>query len=174
MPNYIRPKITGSTVFFTVALAHRKDDLLVREVDLLRASLRKIKATHPFDILAFVVLPDHLHAIWRLPVGDSDFSNRWRLIKREFTVALGQTRPRSASKVKKGEAGLWQRRFWDHHIRDEADLQAHLRYCWYNPVKHGLVRKPLDWPFSSLHREVALGMAEPDWTHSSETGAFGE
>ena len=174
MPNYIRPKITGSTIFFSLALAHRKDDLLVREVGLLRACVGTVKAAHPFDILAFVVLPDHLHAIWQLPKGDCDFSNRWRRIKRDFTVALGQTRPRSESKVKKGEAGLWQRRFWDHHIRDEADLAAHLRYCWYNPVKHGLVEKPLDWPFSSLHREVVRGMAEPEWADSHDTGSFGE
>jgi putative transposase len=174
MPNYIRPKIAGSTIFFTVALAHRGDDLLVREVGRLRDSVRKVKADRPFDILAFVVLPDHLHTIWQLPKGDCDFSTRWRLIKREFTVSLGQTRPRSDSKVKKGEAGLWQRRFWDHHIRNEADLSAHLRYCWYNPVKHGLVKKPLDWPLSSLHREVRRGMAEPEWTDASNIGAFGE
>jgi putative transposase len=174
MPNYIRPKIAGSTIFFTLALAHRGDDLLMHKVGQLRDSVRKVKNARPFDILAFVVLPDHLHTIWQLPAGDCDFSNRWRLIKREFTVALGQTRPRSESKVKKGEAGLWQRRFWDHHIRNEADLAAHLRYCWYNPVKHGLVKKPLDWPLSSLHRDVARGMAEPEWTDTSHTGTFGE
>ena len=174
MPNYIRPKIAGSTIFFTLTLAHRGDDLLMHKVGQLRDSVRKVKNARPFDILAFVVLPDHLHTIWQLPAGDCDFSNRWRLIKREFTVALGQTRPRSVSKLKKGEAGLWQRRFWDHHIRNEADLAAHLRYCWYNPVKHGLVKKPLDWPLSSLHRDVARGMAEPEWTDTSHTGTFGE
>lgn len=175
MSEYRRPKVTGARVFFTVTLARRGSSLLVDEVTRLREAVRATKAERPFDIKAWVVLPDHMHCIWKLPAGDSDFSTRWGAIKARFTRSLrdgcrvgfhptmaqasghavgwNPTLQRSASKVHKGDAGIWQRRFWEHHIRDETDYWMHLRYCWMNPVKHGLVARPEDWPYSSVHRD---------------------
>lgn len=168
MSRYIRPSIPGATLFFTVALADRTSDTLVREVGALRNAVRQTRAERPFRIDAWVVLPDHLHCVWTLPEGDADFWTRWGAIKARFTrslrnVAFHPDDPaavvgwnptlRSASKVAKGDAGLWQRRFWERHLRDEADFAAHVRYCWINPVKHGLVADPADWPYSSYHRD---------------------
>ena len=174
MSRYIRPKVQAASVFFTVALADRSSNLLVREVTLLRAVVGQVRATRPFHIDAWVVLPDHLHAVWTLPAGDADFSTRWKEIKARFTKAVGLVGRRSASKIAKGEAGLWQRRFWDHHIRDEADFAAHVRYCWGNPVKHGLVERAVDWPYSSIQRDIKLGRVEPEWVGMVQEGAFGE
>lgn len=171
MSNYIRPKIAGATVFFTVALADRSSSLLVAEVERLRQAVLVTRLERPFAIDAWVVLPDHMHCVWTLPDGDLDFATRWGAIKSRFTRSLRRvgfhpTEPasavgwnptlRSASKVSKGDAGLWQRRFWEHHIRDEEDFLAHLRYCWTNPVKHGLVERPEDWPYSSVHRDLRI------------------
>lgn len=150
MPNYTRPKISGATVFFTVALADRQSTLLTREINRLRDAVRVTKAERPFEIEAWVVLPDHLHCIWQLPEWDSDFSTRWRLIKSRFSRRLPKGSLRT-SHILRNERGLWQRRFWEHHLRCDADFTAHLRYCWGNPVKHGFVERPEDWPYSSVH-----------------------
>ncbi|MFM2354319.1 MAG: hypothetical protein RLZZ528_55 [Pseudomonadota bacterium] len=174
MPDYRRPRVAGATIFFTVALADRQADMLVRHIDALRSAVRETRARHPFAIPAWVVLPDHLHAVWTLPAGDAEFSTRWKEIKTRFTKAVGQVGPRSASKVAKGEAGLWQRRFWDHHIRSEADLAAHVQYCWWNPVKHGYVERPADWPHSSIHRDIRLGKVGAEWSGVTPEGEFGE
>ena len=173
MPNYIRPKVTGSTVFFTVALARRGDDLLVREVERLRAVVRMTMQERAFVVEAWVVLPDHLHAVWTLPEGDRDYSTRWGAIKARFSMGMDAGRLRSSHVVRR-EKGIWQRRFWEHHIRDEADFDAHVRYCWGNPVKHGLVGRAVDWPHSSIHRDIRLGRVEPEWAGESEEGEFGE
>lgn len=174
MPKYIRPKVEAATVFFTVALAQRGGDVLLRHIDQLRAAVRQVSAEKPFQIDAWVVLPDHLHAIWTLPQGDRDFSTRWGAIKARFSIAMGRagfTPPQPIGKSaggvspalrRKGEVGLWQPRFWEHHIRDEADFANHLRYCWGNPVKHGLVGRAADWPYSSIHRDMRLGKVEPE------------
>lgn len=148
--------------------------MLVREIDALRSAVRTARVDLPFHIDAWVVLPDHLHCIWTLPVGDADYSVRWKAIKTRFTKAVGLVGPRSLSKVSKGESGIWQRRFWDHHIRDERDLIMHLRYCWWNPVKHGFVERPVDWLHSSIHRDIRLGQVEPEWSGAGIDGAFGE
>ncbi len=161
-------------MFFTVTLADRGSQLLVDQVEALRAAVRVTMAERPFRIDAWVVLPDHLHAVWTLPESDADFSVRWKDIKTRFTKSVGQTGRRSASKIAKGEAGIWQRRFWEHHIRDERDFTTHLRYCWWNPVKHGFVERPVDWPYSSIHREVRLGQVEPEWAGIGIDGSFGE
>ena len=154
MPNYRRLRRPGATIYFTVALAQRGAETLTREVETLRHAVRMTRADRPFDIDAWVVLPDHMHCIWTLPEGDADYSTRWGAIKARFTRAVGYNPTlRSASKFKKGEAGLWQRRFWEHHIRDEEDFENHLRYCWHNPVKHGYVDHPRHWPYSSYHRD---------------------
>lgn len=182
MSDYRRPRQTGATIFFSVALASRGSDLLVSQVDLLRAAVLRTRDERPFLIDAFVVLPDHLHAVWTLPPGDADFSGRWAAIKARFTravkspgrVGLNPTTSRSASKVAKGDAGLWQRRFWDHHIRDQTDYDAHVRYCWGNPVKHGLVGTAADWPFSSIHRDIKRGLVGAEWSGTPGEGRFGE
>lgn len=174
MSRYLRPKLPGASVFFTVTLAERGSSLLVWHVEALRASVRATRASRPFRIDVWVVLPDHLHAVWTLPEGDADYSSRWKEIKTRFTKSVGLTGRRSASKIAKGEAGIWQRRFWEHHIRDDADHAAHIRYCWINPVKHGFVARAADWPYSSIHRDIRLGRVEPEWAGIAPEGRFGE
>lgn len=144
-------------MFFTVALADRRGDLLVREVERLRGAVRATRTERPFRIDAWVVLPDHLHAVWTLPEGDGDFSTRWRLIKSRFSMGLPKGTLRQ-SHERRQERGIWQRRFWEHHIRDHRDFCTHVRYCWINPVKHGLVKCPEDWPYSSIHRDAHTGV----------------
>lgn len=175
MPEYRRNRIEGGTYFFTLALADRRSDLLVKEVDVLRASVSRARALYPFTIDAWVVLPDHLHAVWTLPADDADFSTRWTIIKRGFSARIAAGESRSASRIAKGERGIWQRRFWEHTIRDEADFRRHVDYVHFNPVKHGLVGNAWDWPFSSFRRAVARGDYPADWGGASEVnGEFGE
>ncbi|MRX50513.1 transposase [Paracoccus sp. S-4012] len=162
MSRYSRPHLPGATVFFTVALADRGSGLLTADVARLREAVRRTRAERAFGIEAFVVLPDHLHCIWTLPEGDADYATRWRIMKARFSrgVEVGERR---ASHVARGERAVWQRRYWEHHIRDEADFAAHLRYCWFNPVNHGLVARPEDWPYSSVHREIGGPRWEWAW-----------
>lgn len=162
MPNYRRPRVPGATIFFTVTLAERGSDLLVREIDLLRAAFNATLARRPATIDALVVLPDHLHAVLTLPPGDGDYALRWREIKTRFSRALPRGRLRPSHEAR-AERGVWQRRFWEHHIRDAGDYRAHVAYCWGNPVKHGLVSRARDWPHSSLHRAIETGRAGPEW-----------
>jgi putative transposase len=164
MSNYLRSFVPGGTFFFTVALAQRGDnDLLVREIELLRDSVRATRATHPFEIVAWVVLPDHLHAIWTMPPNDHNYSVRWAAIKSRFSRGIPNHETRSNSRATQGERGIWQRRFWEHTIRDERDLQHHIDYIHYNPVKHALVARAADWPHSTFHRFVAQGLCSRDW-----------
>lgn len=156
MSSYRRPQVYAASIFFTVALADRHSALLTAEIARLRWAVAKTRTERPFAIEAWVVLPDHMHCIWTLPAGDCDFSTRWRLIKARFSRDLPEGKLRR-SHVARQERGIWQRRFWEHHIRDQTDMDAHLRYCWFNPVKHGLVDRPEAWPFSSVHREIAAG-----------------
>lgn len=157
MSNYRRLYVPGGTYFFTVNLAQRGATLLTDRVDDLRASYAEVMSDMPVATRAMVVLPDHLHAVWTLPEGDEDFPTRWKRIKCGFTVRVGETRECSVSKAAKGEAGIWQRRYWERCIRDEAELAMALQYVWGNPVKHGLVERAVDWPYSSVHREVRAG-----------------
>ncbi len=173
MSNYRRWHIPGKPVFFTARLDERGSSLLVEEVVRLRAAVRATMEGRPFDIVAWVVLPDHMHCLWRLPEGDNDYSTRWRLIKGRFAHGLDE-RTRSASKRHKKERGLWQRRFWEHHVRGAADFDAHMRYCWGDPVKHGLVTRAADWPYSSFHRDVLRGRVGADWSGPVPDGDFGE
>ena len=163
MTNYRRNRLKGGTYFFTVAVAQRNLDILVQHVQYLKAALRNEHQRAPFTNLALVVLPDHLHAIWRLPHDDADYSNRWRRIKAEFSRALPFDEGVSASREMKGERGIWQRRFWEHTVRDEQGLQRHLDYIHFNPVKHGLVSRVCDWPLSTFHEYVRRGAYPPDW-----------
>lgn len=173
MPNYIRPHITGPQIFFTVALAQRGSDLLVSKIDDLRLAVRMTQNNRPFRIDAMVVLPDHLHAVWTLPPHDRDFMTRWGSIKALFSMRQDAGVQR-CSHIRRREKAIWQRRYWEHHIRDEGDFNAHLRYCWGNPVKHGLVERPVEWPFSSLHRDIRRGLVGPEWLGTSPDGKFGE
>jgi REP-associated tyrosine transposase len=163
MPRYRRRRIEGGFFFFTVTLADRSSDLLVREIERLRRIYGSVERRRPFETVAICILPDHLHAIWSLPEGDADFSTRWSLIKAGFSRGLNMPGDRSASKVRKRERGIWQRRFWEHAIRDDDDLRRHVDYTHFNPVKHGLVSRVADWPFSSFHRYVDRGEFPIDW-----------
>lgn len=166
MSNYRRFRSEGAIYFFTVALADRGRSTLTDNIDMLRHVYALTARERPFVTDAIVVLPDHVHCIWTLPKADGDFSTRWGAIKSRFTRAIKcrvgfHPTNRSQSKIAKGDAGIWQRRFWEHCIRDEADYREHMRYCWSNPVKHGLVEKPEDWPYSSIHRDIESGIYNP-------------
>ena len=163
MTNYRRNFVPGGTYFFTVNLADRRLRLLTDQIERLRAAFRYAQERHPFTIDATVVLPEHLHAIWTLPEGDADFALRWRLIKSTFSRALPRGEETSTSRFRRGERGIWQRRYWEHTIRDEDDFARHVDYIHFNPVKHGHVTRVGDWPFSSFHKMVRLGVYPGDW-----------
>lgn len=144
MPNYRRLHIPGGDYFFTVNLLDRKTSLLTDKIHVLRTAYAYVQTHHPFDTIAICVLPEHLHCIWRLPTGDADYSMRWRLFKSQFSKSL-PTSIDTRKGRRKGERGIWQRRFWEHSIRDDEDLDRHIDYIHWNPVKHGLANKPEDW-----------------------------
>ena len=173
MVRYRRNVIQGGTYFFTVTLAERTSSALVQHVDALRMAFRIARHERPFAIDAIVILPDHLHTVWTLPSDDSDFS--WKRIKAHFThrlVAAGVPVERHHN----GEYALWQRRFWEHTIRNEKDFERHVDYVHFNPVKHSLVSRTRDWPYSSFHAYVRHGVLPDDWGGAAEvsTMEFGE
>ena len=152
-----------ATWFFTVALAERNGNRLLTEtVDVLRTAFRDVKSRHPFWVDAVALMPDHQHCIWTLPNGDADYSTRWDLIKAGLFRRFKQGERRSASRVKRGERGIWQRRFWEHLIRDERDYARHVDYILRNPLKHGCVSSPAEWPYSSFWCFVKMGLYPPD------------
>jgi len=162
MVNYRRVRLAGGTYFFTLTLKDRRSDLLVRRIDLLRNALQQVKRRRPFTLSAVVVMPDHLHLLVQMPQGDSNYSARLRDFKALFVKSL-----RAAGEPirlnNRGDAGIWQARFWEHLIRDEQDFAAHVAYIHFNPVKHGYVQRVMDWPFSSFHRFVRQGLLPIDW-----------
>jgi len=160
---YRRVWQAGGTYFFTVNLAERSRTLLVDRVEHLRGAVRKVKQAHPFNILAWVVLPDHLHAIWTLPENDSDCATRWMLIKAGFSRGIAQGEWIRPARRRKGERGIWQRRFWEHLIADENDLLRHVDYVHINPVKHRYVARASEWPYSSIHSYIRRGWLSQDW-----------
>ena len=164
---YRRDNTKGGTWFFTVNLVERKSTCLVDEIGLLREVTSTVKQRHPFINNAIVVLPDHLHAIWTLPEEDNDFSTRWGLIKSGFSRQSPKSERINSSRSSKGERGIWQRRYWEHLIRDERDYEQHVNYIHYNPVKHGYVDSPVDWPYSSIHRYIRWGVLEKDWARKA-------
>jgi putative transposase len=176
MSRYRRTNIEGGTFFFTVTLANRSSDILVRHIDRLRSAYATAQKRYPFKTIAICILPDHLHAIWSLPAGDADFPSRWNLIKGGFSRGMPANEDRTESKVSRREKGIWQRRYWEHTIRDDADLARHVDYIHFNPVKHRYVSKVRDWPHSSFHRFVAMGILPPDWGGDVRevAGDFGE
>ena len=175
MTNYRRSNIAGASYLFTVNLADRSQALLTENIALLRSAFEYTRERHPFIVDAVVVLPEHMHAIWTLPAGDSDFALRWRLIKTFFSRGLPRGEPRSNSRQRKGERGIWQRRYWEHLIRDEVDFSRHVDYIHINPVKHGLVLHVAEWPHSSFHRYVQAGILPGDWAGDVGVGLdYGE
>ena len=169
MPDYRRAWHPGGTYFFTVNLLQRQgNDLLTRHIELLRAVVKSVRQRHPFTIHGWGVLPEHLHCIIELPPDDANYASRWRLIKMEFSKALPRTERLSAVRTRRGERGIWQRRYWEHLIRDERDYRAHMDYVHINPVKHGLVESVADWPYSTFHRMVAEGLYPVSWAGGNE------
>ncbi|TMO06010.1 transposase [Pseudoalteromonas sp. S327] len=160
---YRRNYVKGGTYFFIVNLLDRNKSLLVEHIDLLRESIRFVKSQRPFYIDAWVVLPDHLHAVLTLPDDDVDYSSRWREIKKRFSKSLPKTEFLTQTRKRKNERGIWQRRFWEHTIRDDNDYWHHVNYVHFNPLKHGLVSQVADWPYSSFHRAVKQGIYANNW-----------
>jgi putative transposase len=167
MVSYRRNLVPGGTFFFTVTLTDRRSSALVDHVDALRGAFRAGRRERPFTVDAIVILPEHLHAIFTLPTGDADFPGGWRRIKGHFSnhmIAAGA----SAKRHPNGDYALWQRRFWEHTIRNEDDFARHVDYIHFNPVKHGLVSRVRDWPYSSFHRYVREGLLAEDWAGESD------
>ena len=163
MVRYRRNRVCGGTYFFTVTLRDRRSDLLVRQIDLLRTSWRTARARIPHDVIAVVVMPDHLHAVIRMLDAIDDYPRLWQGIKKGFS--------RSLPKARAGNSP-WQSRFWEHTIRNETDLRAHVDYVHFNPVKHRYVTKVADWQFSSFHRYVRAGMLPVDWAADAATSGI--
>lgn len=167
MVDYRRNRVLGGTYFFTVTLRDRSARTLIDHVEVLRESVKTVRIRWPFTIDAMVVLPNHLHALWTLPKGDTDYSTRWRLIKSGFSRSLPASTPRR----------VWQDRFWEHTIRDDDDYRHHVEYIWFNPVKHGHVERVGNWPHSSFHRAVRQGLVAADWGGSvsvEQESGYGE
>lgn len=161
MTHIRRLVVPAGTYFFTVRLEDRHSRLLTDRVDILRTAVHACRERWPFVIETAVILPDHLHMIWTLPAGDGDFSKRWRLIKSRFSRQVEGPIVVSPSKLRRGEKGVWQRRFWEHLIRDAADFEAHRAYALCAPVAAGLVAHPQDWDLSSVHRDLRQGRGLP-------------
>lgn len=167
MPNYRRANAPGGTFFFTV-VTHQRQPILLEPAfrAALREAVTRTRSHHPFTIDAWVLLPDHLHTIWTLPEDDTNFSLRWNMIKQLCSKALPEIRNDSrlsASRVARRETSIWQRRFWEHQVRDDANFERCMDYVHYNPVKHGLVSKVRDWEWSTFHRCVSQGVYPEDW-----------
>ena len=182
MPQYRRAKHLGGTYFFTVVTFRRRPLFAHEEARaILREGIRKVRQSYPFEIDAWVLLPDHMHCIWTLPPGDHDYSRRWGLIKSSFSK---EAKPlyhvsswMSGSRRKHRETTIWQRRFWEHQIRSDEDYRNHMDYIHFNPVKHGLSATVGDWPYSTFHRFVQAGIYSEDWGGEAERvvqGDFGE
>jgi putative transposase len=180
MPNYRRAFVAGGCWFFTVNLFDRKSRLLVESIDALREAVRETQQRFPFQIDAMVILPDHIHAVWTLPDDDFDFPLRWRRIKALFSRSFPGSEWRTEARRRRRERGIWQRRYWEHLIRDERDYAHHISYCWFNPVKHKLVASVEDWPYSSFHRDMrdptvgSLADFEQALAEHARSGGYGE
>lgn len=178
MSNYRRAHEGGATYFFTV-VTHRRQPILIRPdvLGALRDAFRCVQQARPFRLEAVVILPDHMHAMWTLPPGDAEFGQRWGMIKRHVSKAVSKAISASVgdSMRARGEFGIWQRRFWEHLIRDDNDFARHMDYIHFNAVKHGHAERPADWPHSSFQRCVERGIYPVHWASGVEIeGEFGE
>lgn len=170
---YRRSRVAGGTYFFTVNLHDRRSNRLVQYVDELRDIVRVVRKELPFTIDAMIVLPDHWHAVWTLPPGDSAYTRRIRLIKARFTRKL----VRAGEEIEQDHRGvyrLWQKRFWEHTVRDDRDFESHVNYVHFNPVKHGYAARAIDWPHSTFHRYVERGLLPEDWARTPPDGEYGD
>lgn len=165
---YRRANTPGATYFFTLNAADRAGRLLTENIDALRASLRMVRRSRPFVLDAICVLPDHLHLLMTLPTEDADFATRIMLIKQGFSRRIPQGERVIVSRASKGERGLWQRRYWEHLIRNDADFERHVDYIHFNPVKHGWAKRAADWPHSSIHRFIRDGLIDAAWAGVSD------
>jgi putative transposase len=177
MPEYRRYYVPGGTFFFTLVTEGRSRFLCQETARIiLRTQMQLCQKRWPFSIEAIVLLPDHLHALWVMPAGDSNYSLRWAWIKKEFTKswleAGGEEQGVSDSRRRNRRRGVWQRRFWEHMIRDENDYERHFDYIHYNPVKHGLVARPQDWPHSTFHLWVKRNIYPLEWGCGPEEMKF--
>lgn len=163
MPNYRRRRQSGGTYFLTINLHDRRRTLLVVHIELLRRAFKTVMEERAFSLDACVILPDHLHCIMTLPLGDDDYATRIRLIKSRFTRAVLKFDPAAGGRGRKGERLIWQSRYWEHTIRDDADFENHVDYIHFNPVKHDYVNRPIDWSHSSIHRFVKDGILDSTW-----------
>ncbi len=168
MSKYIRAYSPGACYFFTV-VTHQRQRILTEAPsrEFLRIAIKQVQSEYPFAIDAWVLMPDHMHCMWTLPAGDADYSKRWGLIKAGFSKQINtfSNGPviRSASREKRRESTVWQRRFWEHRIRDQEDFNCHIDYIHWNPMKHGLVKRAIDWPYSSFQRCLREGIYAADW-----------
>ena len=175
MPNYRRHHVAGGCYFFTINLLERhKNQLLIQHINILRQVVKQIRLKFPFHIDGWVVLPEHMHCIWTLPEGDDDYATRIRLIKTLFSKQIPKGERQSAVRQKRGERGIWQRRYWEHVIRDDNDYERHMDYLHFNPVKHGHVRQVKDWPYSTFRDLVEQGIYPEDWAGSDVEMSVGE
>ncbi|MDP0298818.1 transposase [Glaesserella parasuis] len=164
MSNYRRNFTQGGIYFFTIVLQDRTSDLLVRYIDEFRCAYKETVEKYSFETIAITILPDHLHLILQLPENDDDYSIRLKFLKTRFTQKIPKEhRNPNFSREKRNEAGIWQRRFWEHYIRDEEDLEKYIAYTYYNPVKHNYVKNVSDWAYSSFHKDVQNGKFPMDW-----------
>ncbi len=163
---YRRAYTPGAQYFFTLVTENRRK-IFTNDatINTLRQAFRNVMTKRPFIIDAAVIMPEHIHCIWTLPPDDADFSTRWRLIKTWFTKHCDSKlrTPPSENRKHRGEQAIWQHRYWEHMIRDEVDYAHHVDYIHYNPVKHGAVPRPVDWPYSSLHRYIQNGVLQRNW-----------
>ena len=173
MVNYRRSRVAGGTFFFTVNLCDRRRVLLVDYIEAFREIVREVREELPFTIDAMVVMPDHWHAVWTMPPDDTGYARRIRLIKARFTTHLLREGV-NIDHDERGEYKLWQRRFWEHTIRDDRDFETHVNYVHINPVKHGYIVRAIDWPHSTIHRYVEWGLVAADWACVPNDGEFGE
>ena len=168
MPNYRQIHAPGGTYFFTVVTCDRMPILSSEpNIELLKKITRETQRNHPFDQIAYCILPDHIHCIWTLPVSDKDYCTRWMLIKarfsREYKPGSDVEEHISDSRARKRERDVWQRRFWEHAIRNDEDLSKHIDYIHFNPIKHGVVKRLSDWKWSSFHEFIDGGYYDKNW-----------
>jgi putative transposase len=174
MADYRRWYVPGGTYFFTLA-THKRRKFLTDETSrrCLEEAMQTVQNSYAFTIVALVLLPDHLHTVWTLPQGDANYPTRWKRIKEEFTKSYlakgGIELPVSESRRRKKERGVWQRRYWEHTVRDEDDLKRCVDYTHWNPKKHGYVKRVRDWEYSTFHEFVRLGEYDIDWGAADPT-----